>query len=211
MFITYLIIGFTALVSLSAFNNPDIFHKGKHWPYAEARYGEYYRWLTSGFLHGDNMHLLFNMITLYFFGTAVEQWFGHLFPGVGSFLYLTFYLVSIVAASMATYYRYRNVQSFASIGASGAVSAVLFAAILLNPAINLFLMFIPIPIPGFIYGAFYLWYSSHAARRGGDGIDHVAHFYGAVFGFLFPLVLKPFLLVDFFAQMVSWFNSIRLF
>lgn len=208
MAITYIIIGFTALFSIWAFSNPDVFYKCKHWPYAEARSGEYYRWLTSGFLHGDYMHLLFNMITLYFFGTVVEQWFGVLFPGVGPFFYLFFYLVAIVAASLATFYKYREVQSFASIGASGAVSAVLFAAILLNPTLSLYLMFIPIPIPGFVYGIFYLWYSSREAQRGGDGIDHVAHFYGAVFGFLFPIVFKPLLLLAFFDELTFWFSNL---
>lgn len=154
------------------------------------------------------MHLLFNMITLYFFGTAVEQWFMVLFPELGRTLFLVFYLVAIVAASLATFYKYRDTQSFASIGASGAVSAILFAAILLQPTLSLYMMFIPIPIPGFIYGAFYLWYSSYAARRGHDGIDHVAHFYGAVFGFLFPLVLKPILFASFLSQLGEWFTSI---
>ncbi len=208
MTITFLIIGFTVLFSLSAFNNSDLFYKCKHWPYAEARSGEYYRWLTGGFLHGDYMHLLFNMLTLYFFGGVVEQWFGVLFPGVGAFFYLFFYLLAIVAASLATYYRYRNVQSFASIGASGAVSAVLFAAILLQPTMNLNFMFIPIDIPGFIYGIFYLWYSSREAARGGDGIDHVAHFYGAVFGFVFPVVFKPLLLLAFFDELTAWLGSL---
>jgi membrane associated rhomboid family serine protease len=208
MAITYIIIGFTVAFSLWAFNNSDVFYKCKHWPYEEARSGEYYRWLTSGFLHGDNMHLLFNMITLYFFGRVVEQWFGVLFPGVGPLLFLFFYLVSIVAASLATYYKYREVPSFASIGASGAVSAVLFASILISPTMSLYLLFIPIPIPGFIFGIFYLWYSTYAANRGGDGIDHAAHFYGAVFGFLFPLVLKPILLLSFFGQLAAWFSDL---
>jgi membrane associated rhomboid family serine protease len=208
MAITFIIIGFTVLFSLWAFNNHDVIYKFKHWPYAEARSGEYYRWLTGGFLHGDNMHLLFNMITLYFFGRVVEEWFGVLFPGVGPFLYLFFYLIAIVAASLATYYKYRDVQSFASIGASGAVSAVLFASILLNPTMSLYLMFIPIPIPGFVYGIFYLWYSSREANRGGDGIDHVAHFYGAVFGFLFPIALKPVLLLEFIEQLTGWLGSL---
>lgn len=208
MTITFFIIGFTVLFSISAFSNPDLFYKCKHWPYAEARSGEYYRWLSGGFLHGDYMHLLFNMLTLFFFGGVVEAWFGMLFPGVGAFFYLFFYLLAIVAASLATYYKYRDVQSFASIGASGAVSAVLFAAILLQPTMSLYLMFIPIPIPGFIYGIFYLWYSSREANRGGDGIDHVAHFYGAVFGFIFPVVFKPLLLLAFFDELTGWLGSL---
>lgn len=206
--ITYLIIGVTVAISLWAFNNPALFERLKHWPYAEAQRGEYHRLLTGGFLHADYVHLLFNMITLYFFGGLVENWFDALFPGVGPLLYLAFYLMAIVAASLATYYRYQRTPYFASIGASGATSAVLFAAILLAPTLSLYLMFIPIPIPGVVFGIFYLWYSSHAARRGGDGIDHLAHFYGAVFGFIFPIVFKPELLPHFFQQIEAWLSGL---
>ena len=208
MFITLLIIGATVLFSLWAFNNAEVLYKFKHWPYAEARHGEHYRWLTSGFLHADYMHLFFNMFTLDIFGNAVEAWFSETFPVIGQLIYLLFYLIAIVAASSATYFRYRNVQSFASIGASGAVSAVLFTAILLYPTMGLRLMFIPIPITGFVYGILFLWFSSYAAKRGGDGIDHVAHFYGALFGFLFPLALRPVLFLDFVAQLTGWFYSL---
>ncbi len=204
MIITYLIIGFTALISFMAFNNHDLFLKMKHWPYQEARRGEYYRWLTGGFLHGDPMHLIFNMLTLYFFGKYVEEWFGVLFPGVGGLVYLVFYLVAIVAASSATYQKHKNTPGFASIGASGAVAAVLFACILLDPTIGIMMFFIPIPIPGFIFGILYLWYSSYAARQGGDNIDHTAHFFGAVFGFFFPLLLKPALFLHFIEQLQNW-------
>lgn len=206
--ITHIIIAFTALFSIWAFNNRDVFYKCMHRPYEEARQGEYYRWLTSGFLHGDYMHLLFNMITLYSFGSVVERWFTALFGAVGPLLYIVFYLISIVAASLATYYKYKNVPSFASVGASGAVSAVLFAAILLMPTMSLYLMFIPIPIPAFIFGGLFLWYSSYAANRGGDGIDHTAHFYGAAFGFIFPVVFMPDLLRLFFEHLGLWFSSL---
>ncbi|MCW5921019.1 MAG: rhomboid family intramembrane serine protease [Saprospiraceae bacterium] len=204
MTITYLIIGFTALISFMAFNNRELFVKMQHWPYQEARHGEYYRWLTSGFLHGDPMHLIFNMLTLYFFGNHVENWFKAKFEGFGGLVYLAFYLVAIAAASSATFQKYKNTSSFASIGASGAVAAVLFAFILLAPTVGIMLFFIPIPIPGFIFGILYLWYSSRAAQRGGDNIDHVAHFFGAVFGFFFPLILEPSLFLDFVAQLLNW-------
>jgi membrane associated rhomboid family serine protease len=151
------------------------------------------------------MHLIFNMLTLYFFGDYVEEWFAALFPDFGKTLYITFYVAAIVAASSATFQKYRNTSSFASIGASGAVAAVLFACILLNPTIGIMMFFIPIPIPGFIFGALYLWYSSYAAKRGGDNIDHTAHFFGAVFGFFFPLLLKPSLFLDFVEQLRNWF------
>jgi membrane associated rhomboid family serine protease len=123
-------------------------------------------------------------------------------------LYLVFYLIAIAAASAATYFKHKNHPGFASIGASGAVAAVLFAAILLNPTIGIGFMFIPIPIPGFIFGVLYLWYSSYASNKGGDNIDHAAHFYGAVFGFLFPLVLKPELFLSFIYQLQEYIGSI---
>ncbi len=204
--ITYIIIAVTSLISFLAFNNQELFQKLKHWPYEEARHGEYHRWLTSGFLHGDMMHLIFNMLTLYFFGRYVESWFAEIMPSFGTTLFLIFYLVSIVAASVATYYKFRDVPSFSSIGASGAVAAVLFASILLDPTIGIMIFFIPIPIPGFIFGPLYLWYSSYAARKGGDNIDHTAHFFGAVFGFFFPLLLQPSLFQTFFEQIVGWFR-----
>lgn len=204
--ITYIIIGVTSLISILAFSNRDVFLKLKHWPYQEARDGEYYRWLTSGFLHGDYMHLIFNMLTLYFFGPYVESWFADVFPRLGTTLFLIFYLTSIVAASVGTFYKFRDTPSFSSIGASGAVAAVLFAAILLNPTIGIMMFFIPIAIPGFIFGPLYLWYSSYAARQGGDNIDHTAHFFGAVFGFFFPLLLQPSLFLSFFAQIADWFR-----
>ncbi|MCC6460242.1 MAG: rhomboid family intramembrane serine protease [Saprospiraceae bacterium] len=208
MDISYLLIGFTVAFSIWTFNNPDAHLKCRHWPYAEYHDGEYYRWLTSGFIHGDQMHLLFNMVTLLFFGPAVEHEFMVQFPEIGRLLFVVFYLMSIVASSQATYFHYRDVQSFSSVGASGGVSAVLFASILMIPGMEIRPMLFPLGIPGFIYAVFYLWYSTQAARRGNDNIDHVAHIFGSIFGFLFPLVLKPMLFLGFLEGMVHWFRSL---
>ena len=206
--INHLIIAFTCLVSIMAFNNPYWTYKLKHWPYQEVRYGEHYRWLTSGFLHGDAMHLIFNMITLYAFGGVVEAWFTNTFPDFGRIFYLLFYLISIVAASSATFFKYRETQGFASIGASGAVAAVLFAAILIYPTSNMYLLFLPkIGIPAFIFGGLYLWFSAYEAKRGRDNIDHTAHFYGAVFGFLFPIIFEPGLVPMFLMHLQAWFAA----
>jgi membrane associated rhomboid family serine protease len=206
--ITYIIIGITVIFSMLGFNNPELFHRFKHWPYAEERRGEYIRWLTGGFLHADWMHLLFNMLTLYGFGLFVESEFARLFPGFGPVMYVVFYLLAILAASAATFYRHRTNPGFASIGASGAVAAVLFAAILLEPGLELRLFFIPIDIPGFIFGAIYLWYSSYAANRLNDNIDHIAHFYGSVFGFVFPLIFHPSLFLRFVEGLQAWFANV---
>jgi membrane associated rhomboid family serine protease len=204
---TYLIIGFTCLVSYMALNNTEIRGRLIHYPYQEDRSKEYFRMLTAGFLHGDFNHLLFNMLTLYFFGPVVESWFKYIFAPMGQIIYLLFYLAAIVAASIATFYKHKNNPSFASLGASGAVSAVLYAAILLNPGMSLYMFFIPVPIPGFIYGILYLWYSSYAAKQGNDNIDHTAHIYGALFGFFFPIILQPSLGLSFISQLIDWFGS----
>ena len=202
--ITYIILGFTVLISMWALNDHNIFHKLKHWPYAEARRNEHYRWLTGGLLHGDYTHLIFNMMTLYFFGPLLERCFDQIFPGISKVMFLLFYILAIVAASSATYVKYRDNPHFASIGASGATAAVLFACVLFIPTIGIMMFFIPIPIPGFIFAVLYLWYSAYAANRGGDNIDHTAHYYGALFGFIFPLVFKPSLLLSFFAQILEY-------
>jgi len=206
MNMTIIIIAITSLISILALNNGDLMYKLRHWPYQESRRGEYYRWITGGLLHGDFMHLLFNMFTLFFFGRYVEEWFFSMFGAAGLVVYLLFYILALAASSSATFYRYRNTAGFASIGASGATAAVLFAAILLDPTIGIMLFLIPIPIPGFIFGILYLWYSNYAANKGQDNIDHTAHFFGAVFGFFFPLILQPSLILDFFSQMAGWFQ-----
>ena len=207
MAVTYIIIAFTCIISFLCFNDQHLFVKLKHWPYEELRHKEYYRWLTGGLLHANPMHLIFNMLTLYFFGLRVEYWFRETFGNMGITVYVLFYLAAIVAASSATYFKYRNSPGFASIGASGAVAAVLFASILIDPMSQIMFIFLPIPIRAFIFGILYLWYSAYEAKKGGDNIDHTAHYYGALFGFFFPMVLSPGLLTDFIGQIVDWVGS----
>lgn len=205
--ITYLIIAFTSIITLIGFNNRYLFVKLKHWPYEEQRNGEHYRWLTGGLLHANPMHLIFNMLTLFFFGGRVEHWFTTTFESWGVSLYLLFYLAAIVAASSATYIKYKDNPGFASIGASGAVAAVLFASILLEPMSQIMFIFLPIPIRAFIFGILYLWYSAYEANKGGDNIDHTAHYYGALFGFFFPIFLSPQLFPEFLSQINGWIQS----
>lgn len=208
MSITILIIAITAIVSFVAFSNGEWMYKLRQWPYQEARQGEYYRWLTNGLVHANPMHLIFNMLTLYVFGQFVEEWFLSRFGTVGPVIYLLFYVLALAASSSATFYKYKNTPGYTSIGASGATAAILFASILINPTNELYLMFIPIGIPGFIFGPLYLWYSNYSANRGNDNIDHMAHFFGALFGFFVPLILEPTLIVDFFSQLTGWFHYV---
>ena len=196
---TYLILGVTALISFIAFSKPDLMRDGMHYPYWEEKSKEFYRLLTAGFLHGDLMHLAFNMYAFYGFGGFVESYFQMQMPG-GRYLYLVYYLAAIVLANIPTYLKQRNNPNFRSIGASGAVSAVIFTAILIYPNLELNIMFIPIPIKGYIFGVLYLLYSSYASKNNGDSIDHEAHFWGAVFGLVFPALLQPSLVPQFIAQ-----------
>lgn len=207
MYTTWIIIGVTVGITLMAFNNYDLFLRLKHWPWQERRSNEFHRWVTGGFLHANQMHLIFNMISLYFFGGLVEAWFFSRFGQGGATMYVLFYLAATAAASSATYFKYRNSPSFASVGASGAVAAVIFTSILLQPVGDIYFIFIPIPIKSFIFGALYLWYSAYEAKQSRDNIDHTAHYYGALFGFFFPIVMQPSLLANFIAQVILWFQN----
>ena len=161
-----------------------------------ARSGQWYRLLTSGFLHADWGHLLFNMFAFYSFGplvlAALQDGFGQI-PGLGLFLLL--YLGGIIVSDLPTYFQYRNDPGYRSLGASGGVSSVVFASILLFPVNanggGIIIFPIPFPIQPFLFGFLYLVYSWYMGRRRGDNINHDAHFYGALYGVVLLLALMP--------------------
>jgi len=194
--ITLIIIIVTALISINAFSNPRITEDLIFYPPAVTRRRQWYRFFSSGLIHNDWQHLIFNMLSLYFFGENVEKAFVLLFGVKGRILYLLLYVLAIGVSEIPTFLKYRNSYHYRSLGASGGVSAVIFAAITLNPINGIGFFFIPVYIAGFIYGAFYLWYSSWMDRRGGDNINHSAHFYGALFGIGFTIALC-YLLADY--------------
>src|SRR5690606_25540007 len=153
-----------------------------------------------GFIHADWMHLGFNMLTLYFFGRLVEEYFRQLFaPGV----FVLFYLVAMIVADIQTYLQHRDDYYYRSLGASGAVSAVLFASILFDPWSKIYLFFIPIGIPAFIFGAVYLGYCIYMSKRGQDNINHTAHLWGALFGILFLVAFEPKIIPYFVQQLLA--------
>lgn len=190
--ITLIIIIITVLVSVTAFSNEKIMNDFIFYPPAVTKNKQWYRFITCGLIHADVIHLAFNMYALYLFGTAVqndvEDEFLRIFHEKGKVLYLLMYLTALVVSLLPTYSRHKNDSSYRSLGASGAVSAVIFACILLNPLMGLRLMFIPIDIPGFIFGALYLIISSYLDRRGGGNINHSAHIWGALYGIAFVIV-----------------------
>lgn len=186
--ITYILIGLTALVSWFCLSNRELFLKLALIPYRIVKNNEWYRVITHGFVHADMMHLLVNMFTFWSFGTYIEQYFGALGFGGGAFPGL--YFGGMIVASLYDLIKRRNDPYYISIGASGAVSAVLFSYILLKP-LGMIYFFAVLPVPAILFGVLYLVYCQYMAKRGGDNINHNAHFYGAVYGFLYPLLLDP--------------------
>jgi membrane associated rhomboid family serine protease len=198
--VTIALIAVTALVSWQAWERPKLLERLILWPPAVDRYKQFDRLLTHGFIHADGMHLMLNMITLYSFGQAMERYFTARIGLVG---YLLFYLSAVVVAILPTYMRHRHDSSYRSLGASGAVSAVLFASILLDPWAWFYLFLIPIPVPAFVFAGLYIWYTMWMDKRGGDNINHSAHLWGALYGMMFTLLLQPALAGQFLRRLVS--------
>jgi len=172
-------------------------------PYAVANQKAYYRFITSGFIHADYVHLGFNMFTLYFFGRNVEQFFAAQFGNSASYLFVCFYLLAIIISEVPTFLKHRNNPNYNSLGASGGVAAVLFASIIIFPT-NIISIYAIIPIPGFVVGILYLIYSYYMSRRGKDNINHDAHFYGAIFGVLFILIIHPGVIDNFLYELQNF-------
>lgn len=203
MSITIIIIVITVIISLYAWNNPSVQQKWMMNPYQVDQRNEYWRFVTSGFIHGDYGHLFFNMFTLYFFGSIIERIYYYYFGDLGNILFVGLYLVGIVVSDIPTYFKHHKTPHYNSLGASGGVSAVVFSGILFQPTQKLCL-YLFICLPGFIFGAVYMLYSYFQAKRGGDYINHDAHLYGAFFGIGFSILIKPEVLLSFFQQVAEW-------
>jgi membrane associated rhomboid family serine protease len=196
--ITISIIAVTCLISIAGFSNPKIINELIFWPPAITNHRQYYRFVTCGFVHANFMHLAFNMFTLYFFGRIMELYYmGRL--GLEHYYFFILYIGALIVSVLPTYFKQKNNYNYRSLGASGAVCAVLFAFILLEPW-QIIYVFV-IPVPAIIYAVLFLIYSMYMSKKGGDYINHDAHFYGAMFGIVFTVLLRPHLLNDFFIQL----------
>ena len=211
--ITTFIIVITCIISIASFQDqnplpysvarPEWFDKLKFNAYMVGHRRDFHRLISSGFVHGGWWHLAFNMLTLYFFGYLVEDTFMIIFGTVmGEVLYAVFYLLAIVVASLSDLFKYREQPYYNAIGASGAVSAIIFAAILIMPRMGIGLSFIPVHIPGYVFGPLYLLYCHYMEKKNLDNIGHSAHFWGAVFGFIFPIIIYPPIIQHFINQFV---------
>jgi membrane associated rhomboid family serine protease len=203
MTITYSIIAVTSLISIYAFNNNDVMRKLIMNPYVVDKNKQYYRMLTSGFIHAHWPHLLMNMISFYFFGGVVEYVFSIVFGGAGGVYFVLFYLLAIVVSDLPSYFKHRKHAHYNSLGASGGVSAIIFASIIFLPLQDICFYF-AICMPGFILGTLYLIYTYIQGRRGVGYINHDAHLYGALFGLLFCMVMVPASIPNFIEQIKEW-------
>lgn len=202
--ITLIIVIITCLVSIGGFSNQKIIDDLIFYPPAANR-GQIYRLITHGLIHADPFHLIFNMVALYSFGEAVEKalFSNHCFFGdMGKWVFLLLYMAGLAVASLPDLIKHRDSYHFKSLGASGAVSAVVFSSILLLPKLGVGIAFIPgIQIPGYIFAVLYLIISAYFDKKGGGKVNHGAHLWGAVFGLMFT-----FLAVTFFTQINVWEN-----
>jgi membrane associated rhomboid family serine protease len=186
--ITLSIIVLTCLISASAFNNSKILDDLIFWPPAISIRHQYYRFITCGLIHADIMHLAFNMFTLYSFGRVMEAYYMGVL-GLPHYFYLLLYVGGLIVANIPTYLKRRDDYNYRSLGASGAVCAVMFSFILLRPWERLYL--IVLPVPAIVFAVLFLVYSVYMSRRGGDNVNHDAHFWGALFGIVFTIALRP--------------------
>jgi len=175
------------------FLRPQIIERSVFRPYWFLRRREYDTVVTSGFVHADLPHLIFNMVTFYFFAFPLEK-------RIGPVRFAVLYLVALVVSDLGTYLKHRNDPQYASLGASGAISAVLFAAIVYFPWMKLFIIPIPLPIPAPLFAVGYVAYSWYSAKQSRGRINHDAHLGGALFGVLFVLVTDP----AAFGQLLRW-------
>ncbi len=194
MSLTLVIVAITVLVSWRGFNDQRLLGRLILLPPAVQRNRQYDRLLTYGFVHADWMHLLFNMITFWSFGSAVERVFSAWITPLG---FVLFYLSAIVVSILPTFIKHQRDANYRSLGASGGVSAVLFAAILFDPWTKLIIFPIPLPIPAFLFAILYVGYSVWMDRRGQGNVNHSAHLWGAAYGVLFTVLLQPAILGHF--------------
>lgn len=202
--IIYLIIIVTALVSILAFNDRSLIDKLRFNAFDIKHNKQAWRFFTYGFVHADWMHLFVNMYVLYSFGNIVLQIFGHHFGSQATIYFLMLYVGGILFSTLFDFGKHKDNAFYSAVGASGAVSAVVFSSILIYPQGTIHFFFIPFPIPSVIFGVLYLVYSAYMSKRAKDNIGHSAHFWGAVFGIVMTIAIKPIFATKFIEYILSY-------
>jgi membrane associated rhomboid family serine protease len=202
--VTIIIVIATVIISFLAFQNPVLMSRYDFSPYRIAERKEYFRFLSHAFLHADWIHLAINMIVLFSFGIYVEREFrflenaGNIHSGLISFIFL--YFSAVIISGLTTFIKKRKDPYYVAVGASGAVSAILFTSIFFSP-LEKILLYGVLPMPGIVFGILYLGYSSYMGKKDKDHINHDAHLWGAIYGIIYPLFLDPSLINQFIHQL----------
>ena len=188
--ITLIIVIITCVISITALSQKKVIDDLIFYPPAITKRGQYYRFMTHGFIHADGIHLAFNMLALYSFGEGLETLFSFncVFGKMGKLYFLLLYFTGLVVASIPDHFRSKDSYHFRSLGASGAVSSVIFSMIMFFPQSPIGLLFLPFHIPGYLFALIYLGITVYLDKKGGGNINHSAHFWGAAYGIVFTLV-----------------------
>ena len=205
MSLSVIFIAVTVVISLMAMNDNSLKMKLIHNPYAVVHRKEIYRVLTSGFIHADYMHLAFNMFTFFWFGPKIEDYLNSNFGDKANLYFFLIYVLGIIVANVPDLLRHKNDIYYNSLGASGGVSSILFAEILLEPIETISIFPIPIPIYGFVFAILYVWYSLYMDRKQMDNVNHQAHLWGAFWGIAFIVFLSPDAFRNCYFQILSLF------
>lgn len=193
----------TIIVSIMAFKNVELFDKCKFNPSHILNSKEWYRFFSYGIVHADFFHLAINMWVLWIFGEGIVYYFGYFFEELSNLYFILLYIPALAISVIPSYLKHKENIFYNAVGASGAVSAVVYASIIIAPTSSLYLMFIPIAIPAWLFGAIYLVYTIVMDKRGNSNIGHSAHLWGALYGLLFMLIAKPDVYIYFFQQIFS--------
>jgi membrane associated rhomboid family serine protease len=215
MSVTLIIIIITVLVSLGAFQSSRLMNDLIFYPAVISETNQWYRFITYGFIHADLPHLFFNMYAFYLFGGACENFFVAIFGNYGKTFYILMYFLALIASVLPDYNKNKNNAAYRSLGASGAVSAVVFAYIMFQPLQGIGLLFIPVFIPGFLFGIIFLVVSYFLGKKGGSRVNHSAHIWGALFGLVFIIIFSEafssYPLLDNFIRSVKEINLHNIF
>ena len=202
--ITLILVAITSIISFIVFQNQELGKKLLFYPIAINEQNQFYRWITSGFIHADSTHLIFNMIALYSFGTHVESLFVELFGITGKLYYLLFYISAIPIASLFDYFKNKENGRYAALGASGGVAAIIFSAILFNPFGTIYLYFLP--IPSILFGVLYLAYTFYMSKKGTDNVGHNAHLFGSIYSIIFTIAIYPKIIPHFINSITNFLH-----
>jgi membrane associated rhomboid family serine protease len=215
MSITIIIIIITVIISIAGFRSEKVISDLIFYPPAVSEHKQYYRFITCGFIHADIGHLFFNMYAFYLFGNITEEIFLAIFGNLGKSLYVIMYILALIVCLIPSYLKNKTNSAYRSLGASGAVSAVVFAYIVFNPLQGIGLIFIPVFIPGFLFGIIYLVVSYLLDKKCGSHINHSAHIWGALFGIIFLIfaskLFSDYPLVDHFIESVKNLDPHKIF